>query len=261
MRGIARRYHAALLDGAQGAERLRRRVATHALVRFEQDGIALLLRDRHGDQLVVELAVLPCSGSALVAARGVLVAGLARDLVILGEVFGRLDHAGDDAETLNRLRHHTATREAVVERHIAHTRAVAHRGGIVLHIAHALDAARDDDIGGACLHEHRGLDDGLQPRTTTAIQLEARHRNRQPRRQRRPAADGGRFARGIALREDHIVNPLWGDLRPLDQRADGDGAKLTRADARQCALELADARADRADNGGAAKLGHLGTFL
>ena len=49
------------------------------------------------------------------AARGVLVAGLARDLVVLGEILGGLDHAGDDAKAGNRLRHDAAAGEFEVQ--------------------------------------------------------------------------------------------------------------------------------------------------
>ena len=109
LRGVAGGDHAALLDGAERAEGLRR-LHRHGRLRpdLEDDGVALLLRDGDRHEFVVELAVFPRGGGALVAAGGVLIAGFAGDLVILGEVLGGLDHAGDDAEAGDGLRHDAA---------------------------------------------------------------------------------------------------------------------------------------------------------
>src|SRR6185436_19536802 len=63
--------------GTQAGERLRRRARTHALVGLDQDRVALALRHRDGDVLVVELAVLDRGGGALVRRGGDLVLTLA----------------------------------------------------------------------------------------------------------------------------------------------------------------------------------------
>src|SRR3546814_7302736 len=67
---------------------------------------------------------------------------------------------------------------------------------------HRFDAARDDDIGHARLDHHRGVDDRLQSRAAAAIELIARHLERQTRGEPRPVPDARRFAIAIALRED-----------------------------------------------------------
>ena len=64
----------------------------------------------------------------------------------------------DDPEPLDRLAHHPAARQAVVQGHRARARALAHVGGVVLDVAHALDAAGDHDVGRAGLHHHRRVD-------------------------------------------------------------------------------------------------------
>ena len=101
--GVAGRHDAALLDGAQRAERFGGRVGTIAFVVREYLRVALLLRHEHFDEFVLELAFLPRLRGALMRTHGVGVAGLAADLVIAREVFSRFDHAGDHAEAGDRL--------------------------------------------------------------------------------------------------------------------------------------------------------------
>src|SRR6185437_708677 len=130
---------------------------------------------RHADlhQLVVELAGFPRGRGALVAHGGVLVAGLAADLVVAGEVVGGLDHPGNDAEAADRLAHHPAAGEAVVHRHRAGPGPVAHVEGVVFDVAHALDAAGDDHVGRAGLNHHRRVDHRLQAGAAAAVELVA----------------------------------------------------------------------------------------
>ena len=96
------------------------------------------------------------------------------------------------------LRALAAALEAVVQRHRAGARAPAHVGRVVLDVAHALDAAGEHDVGGAGLHHHRRVDDGLQAAAAAAVELHAGHVDRQAGLQRDPAADAGRLAVGVA---------------------------------------------------------------
>ena len=137
--------------------------------------VALALRDGDGNELVREAVFLPGLRGALVALHRIGVAILPADLIIAREIFGCLDHAGDDAEARDRLAHHAAARETVVHGDRARARAVAHVGRIIFDIAHALDAARDDDIGSAGLDHHRRVDNGLQARAAAAVELVAGH--------------------------------------------------------------------------------------
>jgi hypothetical protein len=68
----------------------------------------------------------PGSGRALVAHHRIFVARLAADVIILRQIFGGLDHAGDDAEAFDRLRHQPPARQAVVHGRLPGTRALAH---------------------------------------------------------------------------------------------------------------------------------------
>ncbi|MCY1302524.1 hypothetical protein D9M70_521840 [compost metagenome] len=82
-------------------------------------------------------------------------------MIVTGEVFRRLDHAGNVAEATLGLRTLPATVEAVMQGDGTGTGAPAHVGGVVLDIAHAFDTARQDHVGCAGLHHHCGIDQGL----------------------------------------------------------------------------------------------------
>ena len=186
------------------------------------------------------------------AHRGIFVAGLAADVIILGEIVRRLDHAADDAIAGDRLRHDAAAGQAVMElgRSGTGTPAVVHR--IIFDIGHALDPAGDDDVGGAGLDTHGRVDHRLKPRTAAPVELDAGNAFRQTRRQRRPAADAGRLAIAIALGEDDIVDPFGIDPGALHQRLDDDRAQIAGAEGFQRTAIFADGGADGGDDGGSA---------
>ena len=121
--------------------------------------------------------------------------------------FGGLDHAGDVAETLHRLRTFAPAIQPVVELCRARAPAPAHVSRIVFDPAHALYAFRDHDVAGTGLHHHRRRDERLKAAAATAIDLGARHLDRQPRLERDPAADARGFAVGVGLGEDDVFNP------------------------------------------------------
>src|SRR3546814_1314609 len=74
-----------------------------ALVMRENDRIALALRHADRHQFIVEQALVPRGGGALVAAHGIGIGLFAGDGVILRQIFGGFDHPADDAEPLGRL--------------------------------------------------------------------------------------------------------------------------------------------------------------
>ena len=163
--GIACRHHGTGHFGFERAElakTLDRGIGAVAFVVSEDDGVALLLRDCHRDQFIVELALRPGGGGALVAARGIGIAGLAADVPVLGEVFGGFDHAADHPEAFDRLAHHPAPSQAIMQRQVAGAHALANVGRVMLDVRHAFAAARDDHVAHPGLDHHRSVDDRLQ---------------------------------------------------------------------------------------------------
>ena len=196
--------------------------------RANSDRIAALLRDLDRHQLRVELAFVPCRRGALVAADRECVGLLARDGIVAGEILGGLDHAADHTEALDRLTHHPAAREPVPQRDIAHPRAVAGLGGVVLDVGHALDSAREHAVGDAGLDHHRRGRDGLKPCTAAPVELKAGHFDRHSGGEPAPAPDRGCLAAAIALAEHHIVDARGIDPAALDQRLDDERPELPR---------------------------------
>ena len=88
----------------------------------------------------------------------------------------------------------------------------------MLDIGHALASAGNDDIGHARFDHHRGIRDRLEPRSATAIQLITGHFQRQTCREPRPVADGGGLGIAISLAENDIIDALWVNAGPFDQR-------------------------------------------
>src|SRR3546814_4201169 len=123
----------------------------------------------------------------------------------------------DDAIALDRLRHEPSPRQTVVHFDAAEPRALANSRGIIFDVRHAFRAARDHHVRRARLHHHCGLDDRLQSRTASAVELEARHRLRETRREPGPAPDARRFPARIALPENDIADPFGVDAAALDQ--------------------------------------------
>ena len=140
-------------------------------------------------------AAQACAG-ALVAAQRVGVGGLARDLVVARQVLGGLDHAGDARRSGSRAGERSRPRSSrSCSVHRARARAPAHVGGVVLDVAHALDAAGD------ARHRPRrvctiiaAVDDGLQPAAAAAVELHSPA----PRSAGRPAAPTQRPMQGAS---------------------------------------------------------------
>ena len=115
--------------------------------------------DRH--DLIGEASSRPGRSGLGVAFGGELVAGLARDAIVGGEVFSRLDHPGDDAKAPDGLGAFTPPLQPVEHLDIARAGAAAHGRGVIFDVGHALDAARQNHIGRAGLDHHRRRRQGL----------------------------------------------------------------------------------------------------
>ena len=249
------------VDRCERAERLHRGILAVAFVVIEDHRITLPLRDRYGHQLLGKLAFRPRGRCVLVRAHGKSIGLFARDAVILCEVFGGLDHAGDHPEPLDRLAHYPPAAEPVMQHHVAHPHTPARGKSVVLDIRHRFDAARHHDIGHPGLDHHRRSRHRLHARTAAAIKLEAGHFKRQSRCQPCPVADRGRLAIPIALREHNIINPRRINARALHQGLEDHSAQLSGVHAGKPAKELAHWGAERGADSGPARFGASGHFI
>src|SRR3546814_3638376 len=84
----------------------------------------------------------------------------------------------------------------------------------MLDIGHAFRASGDNDVGDPGLHHHRRLDDRLKARSAPPVELEARHRLREPGREPGPAPYAWRFTARIAVSEHDII-----DTRRVDRKS------------------------------------------
>ena len=152
----------ALKGGLQLGQLLHGGAGLDVLIGVEDDGIALLLGDDHGDDLVLELALGDGGGGTGLAAQGQLILHLAGDAVLFGHVLGGDAHVA----VVERIP------QAVVDHHVGHggvVHAGAPAGGIdgVGSHAHALHTAGHNALS---LAGHNGaVSDG------NAVQTGATH--------------------------------------------------------------------------------------
>ena len=132
--------------------------------------------------------------------------------------------------------------------------APAHRVHVELDLAHALDAAGEDDVGDAGLHLHSGEADRLEAGAAAAVELEARHLHRQAGGQRGDAADGGRLPVGVAVPEDAVLDDGGVYLRAFQDGGDHDPRQGFRVHVSQRAAVAPDGCAHGAADYG---LSHL----
>ena len=237
---VARGDRAVLHDRAQLAQRLQAGVTPDALVPVEHHRVAAPLGylDRH--HFLGELPLGPGCGRALLAAHRVFVGGLPADPELAGQVLGRLDHAADRPEPPFWLRPFPAPVQPVVQVHVAGPAAPAHRGRVVLDVAHRLDAARHDHVGRAGLHHHRRRGHRLQASAAAPVELHSGHGDRQVRVQRGPAADARGLGVGVGLRQRHVVDPGWVHPRSFDHGPDHDRGQILGRHRAQRATEPSD---------------------
>ena len=104
LRGVARRDRAVRLNRTQLRERIRCGVGADALVPRYDDRVAAWLRNPYWDDLGGHTPILPGRRGTEMAAHSVGVRLLARNFVLPRKVLRRLDHTGDAAEPMLRLR-------------------------------------------------------------------------------------------------------------------------------------------------------------
>ncbi|GEC86696.1 hypothetical protein CVA01_20100 [Corynebacterium variabile] len=113
-----------------------------------------------------------------------------------------------------------------------------------------------------------GGGDGLQTRTTTAVELHAGDGVAEAGVEGDDAAQGGSSTRGGRLAEDDVVDVLRGDAGAFDDRLDDGGRQILDGDAGEYAAVGADRGAQRGaqddvrvGGGGNAGVGYRGAFL
>src|SRR5690606_6639586 len=130
-------------------------------------GLAAAALDRDGMELAGEEAVLVAGSVLLLRGEGEGVAVVTRKLIVASQIVGRLRHGFATELLLDRR-----VREARAEGRIEHLEILA-KGVLGLaddkrRARHALDAARDDDIGLAAGDRMGRADDGVQARAAVA---------------------------------------------------------------------------------------------
>ena len=169
---------------AQAGQRLHIGVGAGGLIFLEWHRVAAALGNGDGHDLLVEPALVLGGNGALVAAESVLVLLLPGDFVLAGQVFRGLHHAaGDGAETLLGGDGDAGAGQPVVESDRAVSGAPTGLVAVELGVAHTLDTAGDYHIGVLGLHQHAGVQDGLQAGGAAAVQLVSGHLYGQPRLQ------------------------------------------------------------------------------
>ena len=91
--------------------------------------------------------------------------------------------------------------------------------GVVLDVGHRFRTAGDHDAGRAGGDLPRGVQHRLQARAAAAVDLQTGHPGAEAGVQRRDPTDGGRFAVGVAVAEDDVVDVALPQAGAGDERA------------------------------------------
>ena len=226
-----------------------------SLAHGDRPGLAAR-HDHRLDLLGEEARGLRLRGALLRAERKrVLV--LARDLVILGDVLGRLRHGVDAVLLLHQRIDEAPADGGVLDRGAPLERLLrlAHHER---RARHRLDAAGDGEVDLARADALRGEAHRVQSRRAEPIDGDARHRVRQAREQQRHPRDVAVVLAGlVGAAVIDLVERRPIDIRmPLHQRLDRDRAEIVGAHLGEPAGIAADRRADGvADEG----VGHRGS--
>ena len=207
------------------------------LVRGEQLRVALALRDRHGHDLVLEAAGRDGGLGLLLGGGGELVEFLAGQVPLVADVLRGQAHV--DVV-------HGAV-QAVVDHHVdhaggRHVHAVAEAGlrQGVGRGAHVLHAAGDDDVRVAALDGLGGHGHGLETAAANLVDGHRRHLLRDAGLEHGLAGRVLAQGAGEHAAEDHLVDHLRLDARPLQGLPDDQRAELHRRDILQGTAEFAD---------------------
>src|SRR6266699_1704840 len=193
--------------GREGRELLERRVPPWVLVRVEHPLVAALVEDRHRDDLPLEPALVDRADRLVVGPQRELVHLRPRHVVLVRHEVGR-DALLHDLVFLEELRAQGAG-----------VRSERHAG-------HRLDAARDDDVGLARHHFHRGEVERLQAGGAHPVHARARDRLRESGDERCEPSDVHPLL--VDLR-DASEDDVLDDLR-LDAGAVGEGPQRERGE-------------------------------
>ena len=99
--------------------------------------------------------------------------------MVLGQIFGGLNHPRNHAKAFNRLAHHASARQPVMQGQIARPNPFADVGGVMFNIGHAFTSACDHHVAHPGLDHHRGIHDRLKPGAAPTVDLVTGHFNRQ----------------------------------------------------------------------------------
>ena len=216
------------------------------LVLRDDNGLALLLRDRHRRDLGVEEAGLLRGHGLELRGERHAVLRLALDLEVGRHVLRRLRHRIDAVLFLHQLVDEAPADGGVVDRVAARERALGlrHHEGCA---AHAFYAAGDHQARFAALDGARRGAQRIEPRAAQAVDGCAGHLRRQAGEQRGHARHVAVVLAGlVGAAVDHV-----GDRLPVDprvarhQRPQRNGAEVVGAHRRQRAAVAAEGRADR----------------
>ena len=228
----------------QRRECVERGVGSRVLIAVDHPGAALAVGHLHGHDLLAEYARLVRGDRPLVRAEGELVLLVARNRVLAAEVLGRLDHPARH-RVVDAAGGDPPADQAVLEHRATGAGSPAQRRRVELGLAHALGAAGEHEVGGAGLNLHARLDHRLQPGAAAAVDLEAWHVDRQPRIERRHAAERGRLTVRITLTQQHVVDLVAPEARARDQLLDHGRRERRHADLPEHAAETANRRPER----------------
>ena len=181
----------------------------------------------------------------------------ARHLVLLRDTLRGLPHL-QRAIHLGHLRVDQApAQRGVVRRLRAARKRPVGLGHHPRRAGHALDAARDDDVGGARLDLARRGDGRLHSRAAQAVDGLPRYLDRKPRQQERHARDVAVVLAGaVGAAEDDVFDLGRFDMSALTHLLEDDRGEVIRADVLQLAAVPPHRRARGRNDNGLTKLGH-----
>ena len=219
------------------------------LVTRHDKRIALLLRDRHRHDLVVEEARLLRGDGLLLRRQRHPVLRFALDPVVGRDVLRGLRHRVDPVLFLHQLVDEAPTDRRVVDRVVARECGVGLRH-YEWRATHALDAAGDHQRSVARPDRSRCTAERIETGSTKPVHRRTRHICRQARKQPSHPRDIAIVLAGLVRATvDHVV-----DRRPVDiriarhQRLDRDRAEIVGTHHRQRAAVTADRGADSVAN-------------
>ncbi|EGE61062.1 hypothetical protein RHECNPAF_1260041 [Rhizobium etli CNPAF512] len=244
--GITCGHRAAFLfeRGAEFRQRLDRRRA-RMLVPFDDDGIALALRNGHRGDLLRQPSIRLRGRRLRLAAHGKGILVRAADMIVLGDILACFRH-GIDAVL---LLHHRIDETPADRRVVNFGRPRKGRLGLRHdegRARHALDAARNHQLGLAGADGARRGDHRIHAGAAEPVDRRARDNDRQAGQERRHARHiAVVLARLVGAAEDHVVDGVpVDDAIALHQRLQRDGAEIVGAHRGERAGEAADRRPD-----------------